>query len=560
MKRALLTLLLFFAAFSFSAAQNYVSVPVTVSKEKVSISGKIYWTHKVLEKQTLYSISKAYNVPVKAIMEANPALSEGLKAGNLIFIPCDAITKAIAKDGTYDTSNKVRADTLPEGYSIHTVRWFENLSSIAARSGVSEEAIIEVNHLSGKRVSRRQKLLIPPPGYIPGQFRNEKEDKGNDEEEKDSIGGNDFGKIPEEEMKARLHHISGIKKFSKYNPAKISMILPLNSESVPNQNYMDYYCGTLIALEDLKKDGLNAELTVWDNESSSVKELVSSGQLRNSDLIIGPVLASDVADMAVYCDSFHIPFVSPMDPRASYVISKSPNLFQVPTSESARIDNAINSLGYSPSDRVLLIYERGGNDTSLVRMYRETLDRDGIRYKSYSYDILEGRSVRNNIEALMNKSGLQKVIVASENEAFVLDCLRNLNLSIDFGGYALEVWGQPKWRNFETLDPTYCHKVNLHLSLPYFVDYSNSKVKSFVSRYRDLYGTEPSPFSFQGYDIAYYFISALNTMGKNLENYVEYYPMTLLQSKMKFHRSGRHGGFINTATKEVEYKSDYRIE
>ena len=34
----------------------------------------------------------------------------------------------------------------------------------------------------------------------------------------------------------------------------------------------------------------------------------------------------------------------------------------------------------------------------------------------------------------------------------------------------------------------------------------------------------------------------------------------MLQSEMKFRRSGRHGGFINIATKDVVLKPDYSIE
>jgi hypothetical protein len=193
-------------------------------------------------------------------------------------------------------------------------------------------------------------------------------------------------------------------------------------------------------------------------------------------------------------------------------------------------------------------------------MYREAFSSQGIKYQIYSYDIHQGRSVRDKLQSLMNRSYKQKVVVASEDEAFVLDCLRNLNLLIDFGHYDLQAWGQPKWRNFETLDPGYCHKANLHLSMPYYVDYSSKKVQSFVMHYRDLYNAEPTPFSFQGYDIAFYFISAINETGGNIENYVEFTPKSMLQSEMKFRRSGRHGGFINIATKDVVLKPDYSIE
>ena len=50
-----------------SYAQSYIPTPVTVSREKVKVNGKIYYSHVVLEKQTLYSISKVYGVSIADI-------------------------------------------------------------------------------------------------------------------------------------------------------------------------------------------------------------------------------------------------------------------------------------------------------------------------------------------------------------------------------------------------------------------------------------------------------------------------------------------------------------
>ena len=57
-------------------AQEYVPTPVTVSKEKVKLNGKVYLSHVVLERQTLYGIATAYGVKVDDIYEANPSLRE----------------------------------------------------------------------------------------------------------------------------------------------------------------------------------------------------------------------------------------------------------------------------------------------------------------------------------------------------------------------------------------------------------------------------------------------------------------------------------------------------
>lgn len=71
-------------------AQEYVAPEVNISKDKVRINGKVYLSHVVVPKQTLWSICKAYNVSASELYEANPSLDlaiSGLKEGQILMIP-----------------------------------------------------------------------------------------------------------------------------------------------------------------------------------------------------------------------------------------------------------------------------------------------------------------------------------------------------------------------------------------------------------------------------------------------------------------------------------------
>ena len=72
-------------------SQAYTQTPITISKDKVrGGDGKIYYSHTVLERQTLYSIAKTYGVSIDEICAANPDMKlkeEGTKKGTVIFIP-----------------------------------------------------------------------------------------------------------------------------------------------------------------------------------------------------------------------------------------------------------------------------------------------------------------------------------------------------------------------------------------------------------------------------------------------------------------------------------------
>ena len=198
--RIILAASLLSAGAAICGAQEYNNTPVTVSKEKVRIGGKVCYSHIVMERQTLYSISKAYGVSVEDIYRFNPTLKEtGLKKNSIIIIPSEdalkddkEIRKAeqsdtqpeqeeVAKEpaagkaqqavmtGRGKSERKAALDSLTKatpseqakGQTIHVRKWYEDLDMIAQMYGVSVEAIMTANNLSGRKLSNRQRLIIP---------------------------------------------------------------------------------------------------------------------------------------------------------------------------------------------------------------------------------------------------------------------------------------------------------------------------------------------------------------------------------------------------------------
>ncbi|MGY5353001.1 LysM peptidoglycan-binding domain-containing protein [Wenyingzhuangia sp. IMCC45533] len=99
---------------------------LTFVKEKDSLK-----VHKVQAKETLYSLSKLYNVSMSDLIKKNTFLSqEGLKIGQELIIPIVAVQQ------TKDAQNKVR---------LHNVKEKETLYSIAKKYGVTIDEIKEKN-------------------------------------------------------------------------------------------------------------------------------------------------------------------------------------------------------------------------------------------------------------------------------------------------------------------------------------------------------------------------------------------------------------------------------
>mgnify|MGYP002519781440 CR=1 FL=1 len=75
------------------------------------------------------------------------------------------------------------------------------------------------------------------------------------------------------------------------------------------------------------------------------------------------------------------------------------------------------------------------------------------------------------------------------------------------------IFSPSRIRNYETIEVENFHNTKLHVSLGYYIDYSDKKVMDFIMKYRALFNAEPTQFAFQGYDIASYFISQCSRQG-----------------------------------------------
>lgn len=532
-------LILAFAASEWLSAQEYTPVPVTISKEKVKVDGKVYYSHIVLERQTLYSISKAYNVTIDQIYEANPSVkAEGLKKNAIILIPETGTGENSAPDRQPRQKQK---KTGSDEYIVHTVKWYENLETISEIYGVPVKAIMEANGLTGNKLRKRQKLMIPVGGAMPAQ-----------------AAADTAAVTPAAEIAPAMKPAETAIAVKK-GKVSAALIMPFDAGGFkPKAGSIDFYCGTLMAVEELGKRGTDIDLNVYDASGGIIP--VTEERLGLSDVVIGPVSPGDLAEALKKCPD-HTFIVSPLDHRAEYMASDHENFIQAPTSSLLLYEDLaewIREDRKSPGEKVIVIYEKGSRNIETMGIMSTILEKDGIPFSTFSYSILEGRDVQEPLMGMMNADAVNRVLVMSESEAFVNDVVRNLNLLIH-GDYDIVLYGPSKIRSFETIEVDNLHNTRLHTSMAYYVDYDDPAVMDFVMKYRALYNTEPTPYAFQGYDIASYFIGMASEYGKDWTENLEANEKSMLQADFRFRKEEGRKGYVNSGIRRIVYGPDYSI-
>ncbi len=539
MKRILVLTALLAALFSGVAlAQDYVPTPVTVSQEKVRLNGKVYLSHVVLERQTLYGISQAYGVSVEDIYEANPTLRDtGLQKNAIILIPY----------------REASADELP--YIEHRVRWYEDLNDIARRYGVGMQEIMDLNGMTSPDITARQILKIPrqagtvtAPAEPPAPVAEEPAPV--EPETAPEVPGTDIPAVDEDAKPEEAE--PGFFTYTGKNSVEMSLVLPLGASGNMVGTNMDFYSGVLMALREIERNGINVKLNVFDlNAGMPAIEV-----LCHSDFVLGPVTPRDI-EAVLQRVGGQVPVISPLDQRAGALGANYSPFIQTPSPADTQYQELCEWLfsETGQNDNIILITEKNAVNSTAAVAARSMLSRLGVNYDILSYAVVEGRGVPATLNERMTRGGVNRVLVASESEAFIGDVMRNLGIMLS-RGFELVMYAPSKVRTFDTIDGSTYHQASLHICANYFADYNSSAVRDFVFAYRALFNTEPSQFAFQGYDTAMFFVTRCAKYGNAWLRMLGAERVSGLHTDFQFVEDG-DGTVSNRAVRRITFNRDY---
>jgi LysM repeat protein/ABC-type branched-subunit amino acid transport system substrate-binding protein len=531
-----------------AVAQDYVPTPVTVSSEKVKLNGKVYYAHLVLERQTIYSIAKAYGVTEQDLYEANPSLREtGLQKSSILLIPADKVAGKAEEPAPKATAQQQVVQQQQDEYKEHTVRWYEDIDDIARRYNVSVQEIMDYNNLKSRKLTTRQVLRIPlrqggAPVFTPVE---PVEQPVVEQAEPVTVEAPEEDKVPQEEDYTLI--VSQPKDLVDF-----TLLLPLKVGNSATEANMDFYSGVLMALKDLEAEGLKVNMHVHDLYAG----MPDADVLCKSDFVLGPVASRDVEVMLQMIDG-RVPLISPLDQKAASLSTTYRKFIQAPAGAENQYEDLAQWIqdDSSYSDKILFVSEKNASNVQAAVNIRAAMARRELNYQIMNYAVTEGRAVPDSLNHYLIRNGVNRVVVASESEAFVGDVVRNLGIMLG-KGYDVVMYAPSKVRNFDSIDGTVLHDVSAHISTAYHVNYGSPEVDEFVRAYRALFRTEPSQFAFQGYDTACYFVRSVARHGAAWTN------------KLALERShGLHTDFLfeaddndnrhNVAIRRIIYQPDY---
>ncbi|WP_439184743.1 LysM peptidoglycan-binding domain-containing protein [Carboxylicivirga taeanensis] len=549
-----------------------------------------YIYHKIKAGETLYSIAESYKAKSQDVMAANASVNASdLPLGYLVRIP-----KASIRGEKEDAF-------LSNGLFIeHKVKKRESIYDIEQRYGVPADIIDKVNAASGIDINRLKKNMIikvPTEKWLQGYYEMA---KGTDEETPQEVP---------EELFAFEQRDCGTYDYSVSKPSiAVALLLPFNVEATRNVNFtteevegdtieverekrklslhskvfVEFYQGTLLALDALKKEGVNVDLFVYDTapDTNKVKQILLKPELMHADLIIGPAYSSNLKLVSEFSKRNNIPMVYPLSTSNSEMES-NPILFQANTPDTLMINAMTQKVIQSSRGKRLVMIRTESTDNEFEQKLSQLI-RDKVYWESFNNgevpDFVEYKFRQDDLVSMERMFSADKenvIVIPSMEEAQVNRIITTVKGAADKAKAHVTLWGLPDWLKYNTVNPEDIYKLNGHIFSYYAVDYTDTISEGRIQLYRDSFGTEPmaiSPFfetasvtsnmsrySLWGHDVTYYFVTAIREYGKSFPYCIEQHHPHTIQSRLKFSRLANWGGFYNRGLLVVKFSPDYGV-
>ena len=358
-----------------------------------------------------------------------------------------------------------------------------------------------------------------------------------------------------------------IQKKKRNNKLNISVLLPfrssnLNFNSIKEVESMlvdrnlytialDLYSGILHAINDLKKMGISINLNVFDTDNSlnKILEISNSEKIRNSDLIIGPLLPRNFETFSAIDFLEGIPKVFPL---SNIPIKILKGVIQTVTPRNLLREKMIEYLNINidRDENIVIIADSLNLD---IKNKLTSIFPNSIKIKPE----FEGYVLPELLDSLLVDSLPNKVIVESEIFTLVSSIVSQLNSQIT-PERDVRLYTTYKGNQYDDPSIDIKNLGDLRFTYPSISKKIRSdSITDFKENYKDLFGSLPNSDVVRGYDITKDIVLRI-LLDNNINKTVKYGEQTYNESKFLY-KKDTLGGLFNSSIYILKH-FDYDIE
>lgn len=423
--------------------------------------------------------------------------------------------------------------TLSSLENMYSTMKGDTWESVAANYGISVSSLRAANpDISGKKLKKNTLLIIPKAAPVPVQ----------------SVGTVQTISLSEEKVEAPER--------TSFRNLKVGVLLPFTDTKM-----VEFYRGFLMAADSARKSGVNLDIYTWDCGSSVSQMEDLLPKLTELDIIFGPASTYQIPLVAELCRELGIRLVLPFN--NGLTLQEYPLVYNASASNAVLYDVATNDLMGNYADKNYVVVRSDTPDNNgkmLCESLTQKLGRQNIPPR-----ILELEGDDFAYETAFNQFRTNVILMDDSS-------IRSLNILLarlkDFHqkhpNYHLSLVGFPEWQDETGRLLADFFTFDTYLISPYYYNVLDSRTKYFQRSYernfRAMIAQGNPRYAPYGFDLAFYFLQGLSSMGDTFERMQGNLLQEPYQNRFRFERESSGMSFSNRFVQFIHYTTENKIE
>lgn len=297
-----------------------------------------------------------------------------------------------------------------------------------------------------------------------------------------------------------------------------------------NQFVLDLYEGMRLAMDTLAAQGIKISLRAYDTERNpeKLKNILETNELKNTDLIIGPLFQEENDLVQQFSSKHQINTVNPISNNFDLVSNNFYGFLFQPAYETLGDCAAQFLLQDKKNTKAMVFYGESKRDSTLAASFIKRASESGMTIlKSEKVskensrviiDILatptEFDEFKYPIQFTLAKDSLDCIFVASDDPLIYTKVIS----SVETRGDSVTIVGSENWLDQSAVDYEKYQTLNITLTAPTFTSADNRHYQAFQGKFIKTHGrtSSNSPYSNYaklGYDFMLFIGNALKKHG-----------------------------------------------
>ena len=501
--------------------------------------------HTIAQGETLYRLTVKYGVSAKAICDANPGLSaENFRIGQVIRIPSASEADVVTTENVTEVAiPTIQGPVQSRCRDMHKVKRKETVYSISREYGISEAELIAANpELQGEDKIKKGTFLCIP--YPTAQVEKPAQPQ---------VAPSDCELFRKNK-----------KETERFSTIKAALILPfLDVSKSEAARMVEYYEGFLMAVDSLKRSGVSIDLYTYNSgpENASLNPILSKKEMKDMDIIFGPLHQQQVKPLADFAQKNDIRLVVPFTSKDNNVF-RNPSIYQINTPQSYLYSEVYDHfVRQFPNANVIFIEASTGtkDKVEFIKGLKDELKNRSIPMKSLKED-----ATVESLKTVLRTDRENIFIPTSGNNMTLIKILPQLTLLVrDNPESNIHLFGYPEWQTYTKDHLEAFFELDTYFYSSFYTNNLLPAAINFTKSYRRWYGKEMDErypkFGMLGFDTGYFFLKGLSRYGSELEKNMQRMDLVPIQTGFKFQRVNNWGGFINKKVFFVHFTKNYEL-